>query len=190
MKDNFEPTCPLVIHWNGKILPEIFGEGSVDRLPVLVSGDGMDKLLDVPKMSSGTSENEANAVQKFLVECQLVEKVQAMCLDTTSVNTSRINGVCVGLEDRLGIELHRLACCHHVIEIILSKVFTICCAPSNSPDIPLFKRPKDCWSVITRQNFSEFQVKPVASTVYQMQPCSPDQRAPKGTSQRGLHGGY
>ena len=102
MKDNFEPTCPLVIHWNGKILPEIFGEGSVDRLPVLVSGDGMDKLLDVPKMSSGTSENEANAVQKFLVECQLVEKVQAMCLDTTSVNTSRINGVCVGLEDRLG----------------------------------------------------------------------------------------
>lgn len=67
IKSNFKPTCPLVIHWDGKILPAIFGEGSVDRLPVLVSGDGMDKLLGVSKVSSGTGENEANAVYKLVV---------------------------------------------------------------------------------------------------------------------------
>ena len=54
MKDNFEPTCALVIHWDGKIRPSIFGEGSVDRLPVLVSGDGMEKLLGVSKVNYGT----------------------------------------------------------------------------------------------------------------------------------------
>jgi len=47
--DNFEPICPLVLHWDGKILPEIVGEGSIDRLPVLVSGDGMDKTLGCAK---------------------------------------------------------------------------------------------------------------------------------------------
>jgi hypothetical protein len=74
IKSSFEPTCPLVIHWDGKILPAIFGEGSVDRLPVLVSGDGMDKLLGVPKVSSGTGEIEANAVYKLVVEWQLIER--------------------------------------------------------------------------------------------------------------------
>jgi hypothetical protein len=87
-----------------------------------------------------------------------------MSFDTTSVNTGRINGVCVGLENRLGRELHWLAWRHHVMEIILSKVFTTCCGPSNSPDIALFKRFKACWSAINRQNFSELQVTPEASS--------------------------
>lgn len=163
-KKTFNPTYPLVLHWDGKILPEIFGKGSVDRLPVLVSGDGNDKLLGVPKVSCGTAENEANAVYRLLEKWQLLEKIQAMSFDTTSVNTGRLNGVCVGLENRLGRELNWLACRHHVMEIILSKAFTICCGPSNSPDIPLFKRFKACWDAITRQNFSGLQVTPEVSS--------------------------
>jgi len=62
----FVPDYPLVVHWDGKILPEITGIGEVDRLPVLVSGDGTEKLLGVPKVASGTSENEANAVYNLL----------------------------------------------------------------------------------------------------------------------------
>jgi len=41
----YKPSCPIVIHWDGKILPEIFGQGKVDRLPILFSGDGTEKLL-------------------------------------------------------------------------------------------------------------------------------------------------
>ena len=51
-KAEFAPDFPLVVHWDGKILPEISGLGEVDQLPVLVSGDGMDKLLGVPKVAS------------------------------------------------------------------------------------------------------------------------------------------
>lgn len=50
----FVPDFSLLLHWDGKILPEIFGVGDVDRLPVLVSGDGLDKLLGVPKLASRT----------------------------------------------------------------------------------------------------------------------------------------
>jgi hypothetical protein len=91
IKSNFEPiNLPTSnsLGWKDTI-SAIFGEGSVDRLPVLVSGDGMDKLLGVPKVSSGTGENEATAVNKLVAEWQLIEKVQAMCFDTTSVNTGR-----------------------------------------------------------------------------------------------------
>ena len=46
----FAPDFPLVVHWDGKILPEISGLGEVDRLPVLVSEDGMEKLLGISKI--------------------------------------------------------------------------------------------------------------------------------------------
>ena len=48
-----------MVHWDGKILPEMRGQGKVDRLPILVSGDGMEKLLGVPKLAAGTGEQEA-----------------------------------------------------------------------------------------------------------------------------------
>ncbi|GBO12597.1 hypothetical protein AVEN_253931-1 [Araneus ventricosus] len=37
---NYTPKCPITIHWDIKILPDIVGIEIVDRLPVIVSGDG------------------------------------------------------------------------------------------------------------------------------------------------------
>ena len=49
----------------------------------------------MPKVASETGENEANAVYKLLKEWQLIDQVQAMCFDTTSLNTGRLNGMLV-----------------------------------------------------------------------------------------------
>jgi hypothetical protein len=129
----FAPDFPLVVHWDGKILPEISGLGEVDRLPVLVSGDGIDKLLGVPKIASGTGEQQSKAVFDLLEFWNVTNKVQAMSFDTTSVNTGKINGVCVRLENMIDRELIWLACRHHVLKLIQAKVFTLCCGPSSSP---------------------------------------------------------
>ena len=37
-KASFDPSVPLVVHWDGKMLPDITGSARVDRLPILVSG--------------------------------------------------------------------------------------------------------------------------------------------------------
>ena len=34
---NFSPNAPLTVHWDGKLLPDLTGKKSVDRLPILVS---------------------------------------------------------------------------------------------------------------------------------------------------------
>lgn len=47
-----------------------------NHLIVLVSGDGIDKLLCVPKLDSGI-QNEANAVYDLLQLWKSTEKVQA-----------------------------------------------------------------------------------------------------------------
>ena len=46
----------------------------MDRLPILVSGDGMEKLLGVPKLAAGTGEQEAEAIYSMLTRCKLVDK--------------------------------------------------------------------------------------------------------------------
>ena len=60
-----------------------------------------------------------------------------MSFDTTSGNTGHLNGACTLLEKKMGRELLWLACRHHVMELILLKVFTLCCGPSSAPDIPI-----------------------------------------------------
>lgn len=135
----YNPNYPLVVHWDGKILPQIFGQGKVNRLPVLVSGDGTDKLLGVPKLAAGTGKQESEAVYGQLKKWKLVDKVQAMSFDTTSGNTGHVNGACTLLEREIGRELMWLACRHHVMKLILSKNFKLCCGPSSGPDIPIFK---------------------------------------------------
>lgn len=48
----YRPHVPLTIHWDGKLLMEDITEHqTVDRPPILVSGDGVDQLLAVPKHS-------------------------------------------------------------------------------------------------------------------------------------------
>ena len=114
--DSFVPEHPLVVHWDGKICPKIIGEGKVDRLPVLVSGDGFNKLLGVPKLASGEAQNAAKAVFDQLNHWGIVDKVQAMCFDTTSLNTGRFKGVCTVLEEKIGHELLWWPCRHHIME--------------------------------------------------------------------------
>lgn len=151
---------PVIVHWDGKILHDILGTEKIDRLPVLVSADGKEKLLGVPKLVSGTGANAANAVYNVLTAWGLENKIVGMCFDTTSVNTGLKNGACVMLEHKVGEELLWLACRHHILEIILSKVFTLCFGPSSSPDIPLFKRFKAAWPFIHQENYQPLEEAP------------------------------
>ena len=154
------PGYPLVLCWDGKILPEIFGAGDVNRLPSLVSGDGIDKLLGVPKLASGTGHNESLAVYNLVESGKLTGKIQALSFDTIAVNTGRFNGVCVLMEAKIGRELLWLACHHQAMELILSKIFTLCCGPSNSPYLAIFKRFKVACGEVTRNNFKQLELKP------------------------------
>jgi len=62
IKKHFHPNEPLTVHWDGKLVEDLVGKKHVDRLPILVSGHGISKLLGVPKLVSGTGEVVATAV--------------------------------------------------------------------------------------------------------------------------------
>lgn len=46
-KARFNPSVSLVVHLNGKMLPDIIGNGQADQLPVLISGFQVEQLFGV-----------------------------------------------------------------------------------------------------------------------------------------------
>lgn len=68
LKDLFAPDTALTIHWDYKMLPALMSKESVDRLAVLVSGDGIVKFLGFPQLPNGTGEAQAKAVFHLLQE--------------------------------------------------------------------------------------------------------------------------
>ena len=87
IKSNFKPNGPLVVHWDGKLMKNTAENTKVDKLPIVVSGEFGDKLLDIPELKESTGHNQALAVLQALEEWNLSKEVRAMCFDTTATNT-------------------------------------------------------------------------------------------------------
>ena len=156
LKTNFKPTVPLTLHWDGKMMTDLTGREVIDRLPILVSGAGVMKLLAVPKLRTSTADATATAIMDTVDDWELADRVRAFCFDTTAVNTGRVKGACVLLEQKLRKPwtiLH-LACRHHVLELVLQAAF---CAfvqdTTRGPIIELFQDFRDFWPRIVVSDY-------------------------------------
>lgn len=85
-----------------------------DRLAILVSGQGITKILAIPKIASFSGNMQATAVYDAIVEWNLCDKVQLMCFDTTASNTGQNEAACTHLEKKLNKKMLHLACRHHI----------------------------------------------------------------------------
>ncbi|KAK2708416.1 hypothetical protein QYM36_014133, partial [Artemia franciscana] len=153
IRAKFQSDVPLVVHWDGKLIPDLIGKEKVDRLPVLVSGKKVLQLLTVAKLPSETGEAQASAVFGAIEDWGIPGNIRAMCFDTTSSNTGRISGTCVLLEQKLGKELLSLACRHHIMELVLGAAFRVCMGSTSSPEVPLFKGFQDYWRFIDTDKY-------------------------------------
>ena len=80
LKVEFHADCPLVVHWDGKLLRDLTTREHVDRLPIIVTGNGVSQLLEVAKLPNGTGLQQAKAVVKALDDWDLTDKVAAILL--------------------------------------------------------------------------------------------------------------
>jgi hypothetical protein len=149
IKTAFSCNGPLVVHFDGKLLPSITGGPlKEDRIAILVTGYDTEKLLAVPKASSGTGEVIAKVTLNTLADWNLCNKVVGMSFDTTAANTGLKKGACVLLENKLETKLLWLPCRHHTHEIICGEVFKKLFGATSGPNVLLFKRFQDYWPQI------------------------------------------
>jgi hypothetical protein len=153
LKAEFNAHGPMVLHWDGKLMEDISGEQKVDRLPIVISASGVEKLLCIPKLASGTGQAMADAIFKVVSDWGVTDNIKAFSFDTTASNTGKKNGACVLLERLLQREVLHLACRHHIHEILLQEAFRITLGPSTSPQILLFKRFQVYWCNIVPTSY-------------------------------------
>lgn len=121
------------------------GEGKAERLPFLVSGDGIQKWLMVPKLAVGTGVLTGQAVYDAAKEWDLVDNIIGMCFDTTASNTGLNEGACIHIMKHVKRNLLQFAFRHHVFELVVGAAITVCFGPSSGPEIQLFQRFVKWW---------------------------------------------
>ena len=143
----------LIVHWDGKMLPDLIGNIKVDRIAILVSYNGTCKFLGAPIITSSTGENIANVVHEQLVKWNIADHVKGMSFDTTSTNTGVNNGAAYLLQKKIGRDLLLLPCRHHIYEIFLRNVFESKLSSSSAPEVPIFERFARSWADLNRDSF-------------------------------------
>ena len=145
----------MIVHWDGKLFADLTGKQDVDHLAILVSCQAETQLLCSPKLPSGTGEAQASAVCDANKQWGLGKNIQAMCFDTTSSNTGRTNGSRVIVEQKLGRDLLRLACRHHIMELIAGAAFKKAMSATSAPQVLLVKRFKEKWELIDKDRYED-----------------------------------
>lgn len=77
----------IILHWDGNLLPDLTGKQIVDRLPIIITNNGSEQLLGVPKLLQSTSKAQAEAVYQYLAEWGLMDHVKALHQIRVSIET-------------------------------------------------------------------------------------------------------
>jgi len=117
VRQNFQPTVPLVAHFDGILLAHLDGTKR-DCLPIVVSGLGIEKLLGIPMLSVGSGAMMGQKVVEFMCDwARVEEQLACLCFDTTASNTGIHTGAITVVQQSLKRRLLFLACRHHMLEI-------------------------------------------------------------------------
>lgn len=144
---------PSTVHWDGKILKGLLRKQKTDRVAILVTSREMKQIIGTPEILSGTGENQANAVYESLVNCSLLDNVEALCCDSTICNTGRIKGACTILEKLLNKDLLCFICRHHIYELVLRSVFELKFGSTSGVNVQEFTKFKNFWTSANKQEF-------------------------------------
>ena len=151
IKRNF--SCAVgQVNFDGKLLPNLYGYGKVNRLAVVLVKENVNQLLCITETADSTGLIEARAVEAALNDWGCAEKIVAMGFDTTASNTGVHRGACTFLQLQLQRQLLWLACRHHIAELILRSAFDSLFGDTTGPEVVLFKVLRKTWDSIDLQN--------------------------------------
>ncbi|KAG7156396.1 hypothetical protein Hamer_G006142 [Homarus americanus] len=156
-REAFTPPPHAVVHWDGKL--NVVGEEE-HRQAIFISGRGHEegKLLAVLPVKDGTGLTQARATARAIEDWSCASNVKALCFDTTSSNTGRVQGAVVHLEALLEKQLLRLGCRHHVMELVVRAAASNIFGKTSAPTDPLFQTLKKRWSQLDHSQYLRLDI--------------------------------
>ncbi|ESO04332.1 hypothetical protein HELRODRAFT_191761 [Helobdella robusta] len=153
-KNTFLPNTSLVVHFDGKLLPNFDGV-NIDCLPIVVSGKNVKKLIAIPKVG-GTGINIGTTIVQLLQNWEGVSNwLAGLCFDTSS-NTGIHTGAITIIQKSFNKHFLFLACRHHIFKIIGTALFDLFFTLSG-PQIAIFNRFKDQWPSINQLKYASIE---------------------------------
>ncbi|KAG7156415.1 hypothetical protein Hamer_G006168 [Homarus americanus] len=130
------------------------------RQAIFISGRGHEegKLLAVLPVKDGTGLTQARATARAIEDWSCTSNVKALCFDTTSSNTGRVQGAVVHLEALLEKLLLRLGCRHHVMELVVRAAASNIFGKTSAPTDPLFQTLKKRWSQLDHSQYLRLDI--------------------------------
>ncbi|KAG7178279.1 hypothetical protein Hamer_G026831 [Homarus americanus] len=158
-REAFTPPPHAVVHWDGKLVKNVVGEEE-HRQAIFISGRGHEegKLLAVLPVKDGTGLTQARATARAIEDWSCASNVKALCFDTTSSNTGRVQGAVVHLQALLEKQLLRLGCRHHVMELVVRAAASNIFGKTSAPTDPLFQTLKKRWSQLDHSQYLRLDI--------------------------------
>ncbi|KAG7154043.1 hypothetical protein Hamer_G029451 [Homarus americanus] len=158
-REAFTPPPHAVVHWDGKLVKNVVGEEE-HRQAIFISGCGHEegKLLAVLPVKDGTGLTQARATARAIEDWSCASNVKALCFDTTSSNTGRVQGAVVHLEALVEKQLLRLGCRHHVMELVVRAAASNIFGKTSAPTDPLFQTLKKRWSQLDHSQYLRLDI--------------------------------
>ncbi len=166
----------LVIHFDGKLLPNYTAENSddrkskVERIAIVLSGHKIEQLLGVVTATDGKGATAAASVDCVLSEwdnwnqtygknksIRIRDRIMGMSFDTTKSNTGHVKGACKIFEEKyMKRKLLHFACRHHVFEVVISGIFKKLFGDTDGPDVSIFNRFRAQWKNMNKKKFKVY----------------------------------
>ncbi|KAG7172797.1 hypothetical protein Hamer_G007042 [Homarus americanus] len=159
-REAFTPPPHAVVHWDGKLVKPRLLTSWEKKNTIFISGRGHEegKLLAVLPVKDGTGLTQARATARAIEDWSCASNVKALCFDTTSSNTGRVQGAVVHLEALLEKQLLRLGCRHHVMELVVRAAASNIFGKTSAPTDPLFQTLKKRWSQLDHSQYLRLDI--------------------------------
>ncbi|XP_065640663.1 uncharacterized protein LOC136073194 [Hydra vulgaris] len=144
------------LHFDGKVCHE-YTDGKKleqDRLVILINANKETHLLGIPPISSGTGENQKNAI-KYILNCfNLTDNIRAVTFDTSRINAGqKIGAVSLLVNEVFQRPVLSIACRHHANELHITHFWkNYQSSITSGPDNLLFKTLKLAWNDLDADN--------------------------------------
>ena len=152
-----------VVHWDGKLMTDFCLKKKVDRVPVIVTDAGIEKILNYPALENGKGFTQAAVLYETLNEWGLRDTIKAICCDTTNANLGWRNGAAVLLKQKLKRDLLYLPCRHHIPEIFLHAAFLLKLPGTTGPNVAIFQKFRDRWDMFDHAKFKSVDIRSIPS---------------------------
>ena len=172
IKKNFTCSTSSQINFDGKLLPNLEGFNSVNRLAVVLVQKDDNKILCIARTDDSTGKMEAETVKKALDDwdlssyiiassyCTLLQQLldrQLLWLACTLLQQLLDRRLlwlaCTLLQQLLDRQLLWLACRHHILELVIGAAFRSIFGDTKSPEVTLFKTLKTSWNSLDLDSF-------------------------------------